>query len=183
MLAVLAEMFRRHPPNSESPYLLDFVTTYLGLYPHEAGEIVDVLLDLSHGVFVDEGAAELWRKLYLGALHLDLKQLPIDEIQAARARWHEAVCHDPQVLYARLGPQIPCTVPARKVRLVLLGREQPVRFDLNTVPEGILRLIPDITEAEIDGWQAERRRAPFADVADFRQRVPLSEQVLGQLEF
>jgi hypothetical protein len=183
MLAVLAEMFRAYPLEKDAPHLLHFVESYLRLYPNEAGEIVDVLLDLSHGVFVDADAAALWQELYLGALRLDLKQLPFDRIQAQRARWREAILKDPQILYSRLGPQIRCLVPARKVQLVALGGEQPLKFDVNTVPEGILRMIPGLSESELDRWQTERAKTPFANVDDFKSRVALSEAVLEQLRF
>jgi hypothetical protein len=183
ILTALAEMSRANKAKPDTPFLLDFVATYLKTRPADAGEIVDVLLDLSHGVFVDAGAAELWQRLYLGALRLDLQQLPVDEIQAARARWHDAICEDPQILYSRLGPQIACAVPARKVQLVMLGEEQPVQFDINTVPEGILRMIPGISEDEVARWQTQRSSTPFADLNDFDRRVTLSQPVRAQLRF
>ena len=51
ILEALAETFATRDPTPESPYLLDFVATYMTLFPGEAAAIVDVLLDLSHGVF------------------------------------------------------------------------------------------------------------------------------------
>jgi hypothetical protein len=103
---------------------------------------VDALNDLSHGVFVDPGAGALWREHYMASLRLDLEHLNRDAINAARKRWREQVMADPQVLYSRIGPEIVCTVPAVSVRLVAFGEDAPLRFDVNTVQEGILRLVP-----------------------------------------
>jgi hypothetical protein len=44
----------------------------------------------------------------------------------------------------RMGPEIPCTLLGTKVRLEALGEDAPVRFDINTAPAGILRLIPGL---------------------------------------
>lgn len=183
MLAALAEMFVAHPPTSESPYLLNFVESYMRLYPDEAGEIVGVLLDLSHGVFVDAEAAEMWRAHYLGALRLDLKNLQMNRINDARARWRSALLKDPQVLYTRLGPQLPCRVSSQTVRLVALGGESPLAFDLNTAQEGIIRMIPGISDAEVDRWIVERAERPYVDVGDFKQRGGLRVETLAHLRF
>ena len=56
----------------DDPFLLLFVEAYIRKFPAEASEVIDVLLDLSHGVFVDREAAALWHAHYLGALRLDL---------------------------------------------------------------------------------------------------------------
>ena len=183
LLAALAAMLADKPLDAESPLLPRLIETYIRQNPDDAGEVVDVLLDLSHGVFVDADAAALWKECYLAALRLDMANLPTERIQAARTHWHEAVLKDPQVLYARLGPQLPCEVPERKVKLVALGRESPLHFDVNTVEEGILRLIPGITEPEIAHWQTERASKPFADVADFKVRCGLTDDTLARLQF
>ena len=73
---------------ASTPYLLRFVETYLRLYPDEAGDIVDVLLDLSHGVFVDAEAAALWRAYYEAALRLDMPALP--KARPCRWRWRRS---------------------------------------------------------------------------------------------
>jgi len=184
MLGVLAEMFASTPPDEDTPYLLRFVETYLRKHPSEGEDVVDVLLDLSHGVFVDPEAATLWRELYLAALRLDLGQLPLlAKVAGARQRWRSEVLNDPKVLYRRLGPQIRCEVPARTVQLVALGEPRPLCFDVNTAPEGVLRMIPHISEAEVSRWLSERARAPFVDGADFRKRCALSDDVLGEVKF
>ena len=74
------------------------------------------------------------------------------------------------MLFSRIGPEIVSTVPAVKVRLVAFGEDTPLRFDVNTVQDGIMRLIPGITEAEVARWTAERAKKPFADAGDFRRR-------------
>jgi len=128
--------------DADTPWLPHFVETYMRLYPDEAGEVVDVLLDLSHGVFVDAEAGALWREYYEAALRLDLAGLPKDRVQAARERWRAAVLADPKVLYSRLGPQLRCRVPERRVKLVAFKRESELSFDLNTVEAGVIRMIP-----------------------------------------
>jgi hypothetical protein len=134
---------------------------------------VDALNDLSHGVFVDPGAAALWREHYLASLRLDLEHLNRDAINAARKRWREQALADPHVLFSRIGPEIVCTVPTITVRLVAFGEDAPLRFDGNTVQEGILRLVPGIAQDEVARWIAERVKQPFANAGDFRRRVAL----------
>jgi hypothetical protein len=181
LLATLAEMLRSYPADEDAPHLLHFVATYMRLFSDDAGEIVEVLNDLSHGVFVDADAVALWREYYLAALRLDMPQLPKDRINAARLRWREGVLSDPQVLHTRLGPQLSCRVPDCAVRLVALGKERPLQFDLNTAEEGVLRLIPGISDAEVTRWIAARAQRPFQSAADFRQRVELSAAAAGKL--
>jgi predicted nucleic acid-binding OB-fold protein len=102
---------------------------------------------------------------------LDLEHLNRDAINASRKRWREQVLADPRVLYSRIGPEIVCTAPAVTVRLVAFGEDAPLRFDVNTVQEGILRLVPGIGEEQIARWTAERARSPFSSAEDFRRRV------------
>jgi hypothetical protein len=106
MLVALSEMFATGAPKSDDPFLLLFVEAYQRTSPSDASEVIDVLLDLSHGVFVDHQAASLWRQHYLGALHLDLAERRNAQIEAARTRWRSEVARDPRVLYRYLGPQI-----------------------------------------------------------------------------
>ena len=104
-------------------------------------------------------------------------------ITAARKRWRDAVVADPQVLYSQLGPEIACTVPGTKVRLVAFGEASPVLFDLNTAPAGILRLVPGITESEVAGWIEQRGKKPFASAEDFKARAGLRPGTLAALKF
>ncbi len=182
MLASLAEMFASRSPDSEAPFLLYFVETFMHLYPSDAAEMVDVLTDLSHGVFVDAEAATLWRDFYFAALNLDVRNLPTERINKARRGWREAVLKDPKVLYSRLGPQIACEVSEKTVKLVAFGREIPLSFDVNTVQEGIMRMIPGITDEEVSRWLSQRAIKPFASADDFKQRAQLSEHVLGSMK-
>jgi hypothetical protein len=91
-----------------------------------------------------------------------------------------ASADDPAMLLSRLGPEIPCTLPAAKVRLAAFGRERTVKFDANTVQPGILRLIPKISEAEIFTWIAAR---PFAGRQDFAARFGVKKETLVELKF
>jgi len=183
MLATLAEVFASEKLTPDTPYLLHFVETHVRLYPDEAGDILDVLLDLSHGVFVDPEAAQLWREHYLAALRLDLPVVRGDAVEQARGRWREAALKDPKLLYSRLGPQIPCKVGEVQVLLVAFGRSMPLAFDLNTVQEGIMRMIPGISDAEVMRWLDQRQQKPFAGVDDFKQRVALSAECAARLSF
>jgi hypothetical protein len=172
-LEALAAMFAGRPGDPAAPHLLHFVETYAEQHPGDADQVTDILLDLSHGVFVDAEAERLWHDHYMAAVRLDLQGLKIGDIQRARARWREAVRGDPAVLYARVGAQLPCEVPAREVLLVAFGQAAPLAFDLNTVQPGILRMIPGITEDEVEGWIAARTERPFADTDDFLARAGL----------
>lgn len=175
LLSALAEMFRTERPTADTPHLLRFVETYLRVYPSESGEIVDVLLDASRGVFVDTDAATLWRDHYLGALRLDLAEKDNKKIAEARAAWRAKVMADPKALYSRLGPQIRCEVASVSVRLVAFGEASPLVFDVNTAEEGVIRLIPGITDAQVASWLSQRQLAPFRDASDFAKRSGLSE--------
>lgn len=73
-------------------------------------------------------------------------------------------------------------MPGTKVRIAAFEEDSPVRFDINTVQPGILRLIPGITEAEVAQWLAERARKPYASVADFKARAGLRAATLAAME-
>ena len=178
MLRAMAAMFAAVKTDISTPWLLELVTQYMRLYPEERAEIVDALNDLSHGVFVDPGASALWREHYLASLRLDLAHLNRDAINAARKRWREQAMADPHILFSRIGPEIVCTVPAVTVRLAAFGEDTPLRFDVNTVQEGILRLVPGMADDEIARFAAERAKAPFASAGDFRRRVVLRAATL-----
>lgn len=183
MLRAMAAMFPEIKQDISTPWLLELVTRYMRLFPEERAAAVDALNDLSHGVFVDAGAAALWRDHYLASLRLDLAHLNRDAINATRKRWREQVLADPHVLFSRIGPEIVCSVPAVTVRLAAFGEDAPLRFDVNTVQEGILRMIPGIADEEMARWTAERAKAPFADAGDFRRRAALRASTLAGLKF
>ena len=182
VLVALADMLRAGS-RADDPFLLRFVETYLRGFPDEAGEVVDVLLDLSHGVFADPAAAALWRDHYLGALRLDLGERDNRRLESARARWRTEVLRDPQTLYRLLGPQIRTEVPGQTVRLVVFEEAMPLSFDLNTVEPGVMRLIPGISGAEVEAWLRARATRPFADVGDFKRRSGLRAATLRRLRF
>ncbi len=160
------------------PWLLKLAIAHMREFPEQKAELIDVLNDLSHGVFVDPGAAAMWRAHYLAALRLDLAGLKRDAINTARKGWREQVLNNPEVLYSRVGPEIACTVPAVKVRLAAFGEESPLLFDLNTVQAGVMRLIPGIGEAEVSAWLEARSKKPFESVGDFRVRSGVREGTL-----
>jgi type II secretion system (T2SS) protein K len=58
-----------------------------------------------------------------------------------------------------------------------------VKFDVNTVQPGIMRLIPGITEGEIAAWLATRGAAPFKSRDDFQARAGLKPAPLAALKF
>ena len=183
MLEVMAEMLGSGAHDADDPLLLHFVETYLRKFPDEASDIVDVLLDLSHGVFVDSNAAHLWREHYLGALRLDLAERDNEQLEAARMRWRTEVAGDTKVLYRNLGPQIRAELVGSSVMLIALEESSPLSFDVNTVEEGILRLVTNGNEAEIASWLGARREKPFTDVSDFRRRAGLATATQERLIF
>jgi DNA uptake protein ComE-like DNA-binding protein len=183
VLVAMHAMFAEDNWDASSPWLLRFVTAYMRQFPEQKAALADALNDLSHGGFVDADAGRLWKEHYLATLGLDQKNMNLAGITAARKKWRDAVVADPQVLYSQLGPEIACTVPGTKVRLALFSAEPPVRFDLNTAPAGILRLVPGITEAEVAGWIGQRGKKPFANVEDFKVRAGLRPSTLSALTF
>ena len=183
VMTALAEMFATLPLTAEEPFLPNFLATYKKVSPADWGDVLDVFLDLSHGVSVDADAAALWRGHYLAALGLDVAHLDRERIDAARSRWHAAAVADPKALYARLGPQLRCEVAGRDVRLVGLNSDRPLSLDVNTAEEGVIRLVPGITDGEVASWRAQRALAPFRSAADFRERCGLSAKVLSSLKF
>ncbi|HVN75692.1 MAG TPA: hypothetical protein VMT19_05195 [Thermoanaerobaculaceae bacterium] len=183
VMTVLAETLVHDEFRPDAPLLLEFLERYGKVYPAEWREVLDVFLDLSRGVFVDRDAAEMWRSHYLAALALDLAHLDREKIDRARERWRSAIQADPKVLYSRLGPSLRCEVAERRVKLVGLESDRPLSFDVNTVEEGVMRLVPGITHAEIASWRAARAKAPFSGVEDFRSRSGLSASSLGSLRF
>ena len=183
VLVAMHAMFGADDWEPSSPWLPRFITTYMKQFPEQKAAMADAINDLSHGVFVDADAARLWKEHYLATLSLDQNNMNLAAITAARKRWRDAVVADPQVLYSQLGPEIACTVPGTKVRLVAFGEASPVLFDLNTAPAGILRLVPGITESEVAGWIEQRGKKPFASAEDFKARAGLRPGTLAALKF
>jgi hypothetical protein len=183
MLRAMQAALVANPGLESGPWLVRVVTEYMKLFPAEKAAIVDALDDTSHGVFVDAAAASLWREHYLAALRLDVGRLNREGLAAARKRWREQVLADPAVLLSRLGPEVPCELPAVKVRLAAFDEEAPVRFDVNTVQAGILRLIPGIGEAEIGALLGARTARPFTGGDDFQKRAGLKPASLAALKF
>jgi len=181
LLEALADMFEGRQLDAGSPFLLYFVESYTKRFPEEKEQTIDILLDLSHAVFVDSKAQTLWRDYYLAALNLDLEKVRSGAIENVRKAWHDAVVKDPAILYSRLGPQIRCTVEGVDVGLVAFQEKQPLAFDINTVQPGIIRMIPGISDAEAARWLDQRSQKPFATAADFRTRSGLSRVTLQRL--
>lgn len=183
VLMAIHTMFAGDDWDASSPWLLRFLTAYMKQFPEQKVAMADALNDLSHGVFVDPDASRLWKEHYLATLTLDQNNMNIAGITAARKHWRDAVVADPQVLYSQLGPQIACTAPRATVRLVAFGKDSPLRFDINTAPAGILRVVPGIAESEVAGWIEQRGRKPFADAEDFKARAGLRPGTLAELKF
>jgi len=183
VMTVLAKTLGREQRSPDAPLLLEFLEEYGNLYPSEWREVLDVFLDLSRGVFVDPDAAEMWRAHYLAALGLDLAHLDRDRIDAARDHWRVEIMVNPRMLLSRLGPPLRCEVAGRTVKLIGLESEKTLSFDVNTVEEGVTRLVPGITEAEVSSWMAQRAKTPFAGVQDFLTRSGLSPASLASLKF
>jgi len=80
---------------------------------------------------------------------------------------------------SRFGEDAGAAAPAVTVRLAAFGEDAPLRFDVNTVQEGILRLVPGISEDEIARWTAERAKAPFSSAEDFRRSVLPADTLAG----
>jgi hypothetical protein len=182
LLTAIAHVLRDDSPDADTPYLLRLMESYIALYPDEAEEVLDLLLDLSHGVFVDLEARARWRDHYLAALRLDLAAMDREGMEARRAAWRTKVRQDPAALYALLGPQIRCVVPAATVELPALGVSNPLSFDANTVQENVLRVIPGISDAEVARWTSERDRRPFLHGDDIRRRVMPTAMTVRNLE-
>ena len=182
LMQAMRDVFAGDALRPDTPLLVEVVRAHAQRFPAERRETLSVLLDLSRGVLLDAEAAGLWQRHYLAALRQDLDQLEVDAINAARRRWLETALANPAALGSRLGPQLACTVAAVTIRLPGMGVEAPLGFDLNTAEEGVLRLLPGITDTEVTRWLSERRRAPFASVDDFRTRVALRPDVLSGLE-
>jgi hypothetical protein len=170
MLRAMHAVFAANPELKTEPWLVRVATEYMKLFPEEKTAMADALNDTSHGVFVDAEAAALWKQQYLAALRLDMQGMNMQGLTAARKRWRDQVVTDPAVLLSRLGPEVPCELPGVTVRIVAFGRDVPVRFDLNTVQPGIMRLAPGIGDAEVAAWLKARAEKPFASLDDFRAR-------------
>ncbi len=169
LLRAMASMFADTKAEPDTPWLLHVVTHYAQMFADEKTAIFDALNDLSHGVFVDANAASLWRDHYLAALRLDMKNIKGEQIQAARKRWREQTSADPKILFSRLGPQLGCEVKSVQVGLAAFGRTSPLQFDINTVQEGVLHMVPGLTGEQIQAWLSAR---PFGSMEEFGKKLP-----------
>ena len=180
IMVAMQAMFAAGGSDISSPWLVRLAVQYMKSFPDEKVALADALNDLSHGVFVDSGAAALWRDHYMATLRLDKKNMNQQGIAAARKKWREQVVADPRILYSQLGPEIPCSLPGTKVRLEAFGEDSPVQFDINTVQAAIVRTIPGIAADEVSNWMSRR---PFAGAEDFRRRAGLRDATLAALKF
>jgi hypothetical protein len=183
VLESLREMFVTNHIDPDTPFLVHFVETYMHRYPSEAKEIADVFLDLSHGVFVDRNAAKIWKDHYLGALKLDMAERDNETLWKARESWEANVVKNPKILYTFLGPQIRCEIPGQTVLIVAFEEPSPLAFDINTVGEGIIRMIPGITDTQIWNWISARAEKAFSSIDDFKKRSGVTDKVLSAMKF
>jgi hypothetical protein len=181
MLEVLAEVLNEKT-DGHTPFILSFVENYLKKYPDEGREVLDVFLDLSHGVFVDKNAAKLWHDHYLGALHLDIAEKENKAVEGARAQWRTQIIADPKILYSLLGPQVAVEIPEISILLVAFEESAPLAFDVNTVDEGIILMVPEITAEQKQSWMNQRTIKPFSDFEDFKKRSGLNEKTLQHIK-
>ncbi len=181
ILSVLAHVLSAEE-SPETPYLLDFISAYREIHPESYEEVLQVFLDLTHGVFVDPQAGELWREHYLAALSLDLEKLNLQGVNQKRQEWQRAVEAEPDLIYSRIGPQISCSIPGTEVHMPALGTTETVYFDVNTVQEGILKLIPGIGEDDIANWIRLREEKPYASIQDFRERTGIEDTPYSKLQ-
>jgi hypothetical protein len=150
----------------DTPWLLHFVKQYLSMYPDEKPAMIDAFLDLTHGVFLDAGARELWRGHYLGALQLDRQRMNLDGITTARKQWSAKLNASPDALFERVAPQVGCALKGADVKIAAFGEASPLIFDVNTAPEAILRLAPGISDAQVRAWLEKRPFTTLAKVAE-----------------
>lgn len=144
---------------------------------------IDIFLDLSRGATIDPDAPAMWARLYDAALALELPALEKlrAEADTRRARWRAEATRDPTALARAIGPVAVVTVPSVRTGLALFGDPQPLAFDANAAGPPMLRLIPGVTEAQIDALVADRARAPFADSADAIARAEAAGVAPGSL--
>jgi len=166
MLRAMAATFDAVKMEEDTPWLPRLVMEYMKLFPEDRVAVVDATNDLSHGVFVDREAVSKWRKHYLGALRLDRKGMAVEEMMAARKQWREQVLAKPELLLSNLGPQLRCEVKAVQVKIEAFGEASPLLFDANTAPEGILRVVPGLTDSQVQGWVKGR---PFLNLEGLRR--------------
>ncbi|HVP11616.1 MAG TPA: hypothetical protein VMV94_10560 [Phycisphaerae bacterium] len=182
ILRALAQMLAKDDVGPDTAYLLQFVRHYAELFPDERELITDAFLEITHGVFVDPEAGRLWKDAYAAAMRLEPKANVKANLEAARSAWRSALRDDFSRAYSRLGPQIRCRVPDVRVKLVILSTDAPLSFDINTVQPGLLKLVPDLADAEAARWLAERSRQPFATAEDFLGCVSPNDRVRERLQ-
>ena len=181
MLLVLAELLKGGESSADTPFLLNFVKEHQKEYPEEQKEILDVLLDLSHGVFVEGEAGKYWKDHYLASLSMNMAETKNTRIEEARERWRKEALENSTILFSLLGPQVAVEVPSKSILLIAFEEAAPLAFDVNTAEEGILRCIPGISQPEISSWLNQRKIKPFTDFNDFQTRSGLSKIVLKEI--
>lgn len=169
-LRALAEVLGQGQLQPDTPYLLRFLAAFVRIFPTASAEANDVFLDLTHGVFVDRDAEDVWRRQYLASVRVDRNGLLRDSLDARRARWRELMLTNPDIVSSRLGPQVCCEVAS--VRIRMLGESSPLRFDANTAPEGVLQLVPGLSSSGVEAWLKARSQHPLTSWSDLTTRVP-----------
>jgi len=167
-MRAMREVFDSVEAKPETPWLLEWAIAYMRLFPEEKSAMTDALLDLSHGAFADRTAAEMWRKHYLATLQIDQKQMDLPGIMSARKKWRDQIAGDPRLLLAQLGPELRCEVGTVEIKIAVFGSSSPLVLDINTAPEGVLRMIPGLSGQQREKWLSQR---PFTSLAAFRQIV------------
>ena len=83
-----------------------------------------------------------------------------------------------KILASLLGPQIPVEIPGVSILVVAFEESAPLAFDVNTVEEGIIQMVPEISAKQKETWITQRAIKPFSDFEDFKTRCGLDEKVL-----
>ena len=174
-------MFKQFPPSADSPYLLELTEIMARQNQQQAKRAILILNDLSHGVFIDPDAAAVWKSIYTAAINMDLSYIKNAEDEKVRNAWNNKVLAQPSVLYAFIHKPVVCSVPKVNITLIALEDSSKLSFDLNTVEEGVIKLVPDITPAEVNNFMLERSHRAFENYADFEKRCNWSKETLNEL--
>ncbi len=153
--------------------LIELVAALRATDPEGGKRAILAFLDITKGATMDADAGLVWAKLFDAALHLDrdgLKEVSF-EIEGLRRSWEKDALTDVGALARALGPVVVLTAPTEKVGIALFGELQPLAFDINAVGPAVLALVPGIDAERANAIIVERRKRPFANAADFFDRV------------
>lgn len=173
--------------NHHFPYLLHISKDIPDTYIMNNFALL-LLFDLSHGAFFLDNYRKLWKSVYLNSLKVEyqevqkilkvLSELKLESISKVSTE-------NSNILYKNISEaSLIVTVPNVIIELKEIEpTPQSLRFDLNTVQKGVLKLIPAIENKTIDEVLYQRDISPFKSVSDFLGRVKLPEHVKSEMKF